>query len=270
MRFMDLLLATSVLALPIAPGVDMPLVSLGHPDDSSGMAEELELWLKLGGVGIDTAYSYHNQRDVASGLAASGKSRSDVFITTKIPCKRSREEALAAVKEDLSELNMTSVDLMLIHFPCERFGLPGEGNKESFLALQDALAQNLTRAIGVSNFDEKQLQALLDLGGAPPAVNQCAMSVGNHDDKTIAFCQGNNIVYEAYSPLRDVNLSDTRLASIADAHKVATAQVALKWILQQNCTVATSPGSNEQYAKEDLSLDAFTLTDDEMAQLSAI
>jgi len=257
-------------SVPIADGVDMPKISVGHPDDGSGMAEELELWLKFGGVGIDTAYDYHNQDQVAQGLAASGKSRDEVFITTKIPCKLTRKAALANIKEDLRELNVSYVDLMLIHFPCEMKGLPAKGNIATWLGLQDALAQNLTRAIGVSNFDVDHLKSVLALGGAPPSVNQCSMSVGNHDDTTISFCAKNNITYEAYSPLRHVNLSDERVAKIANNHEVQPAQVALKWVLQKDCILTTSPGTNEDYTKEDLALDGFTLTSDEMEVLSSM
>jgi len=252
--------------VPIAPGVDMPEVSLGHPDDKTGMAESLELWLNLGGRGIDTAWIYYNQKQVAEGLAKSGVPREEVFITTKIPCYPSADKALQMVKRDLDQLNTTYVDLMLIHFPCKT----EEGNVASWRGLQEAYKQNLTRSIGVSNFkinDIKAIMALNDTIVPKPAVNQCSMSVGNHDDETITFCKQNNITYEAYSPLRDVNLTDSTLGAIANSHSVEPAQVALKWILQKNCVLATSPGGNEKFAKEDLVLDSFTLTDEEMNTL---
>ena len=103
-----------------------------------------------------------------------------------------------------------------------------------------------------------------------PAVNFCEMSVGNHDDATIAFCKAKGITYEAWAPLRDVNLTDTRLVAIAAAHGVSSAQVALRWITQQGCPLAVSPGLTEAYALEDMGLGGFTLTDAEMATVSAI
>ena len=72
------------------------------------------------------------------------------------------------------------------------------------------------------------------------------------------------------SPLRHVNLTDPRLTTVAGAHNVSTAAVALRWINQQGVVVATSPGSNERYAREDLNIGSFTLSAAEMARLSQI
>ena len=96
------------------------------------------------------------------------------------------------------------------------------------------------------------------------------MSVGQHDDDTISFCKSNGITYEAYGPLRNVDLKDARIQTIATAHNVSTAQIVLRWITQQGCPVAVSPGLNEEYADEDLGLGSITLTTSEMAALSAI
>ena len=126
------------------------------------------------------------------------------------------------------------------------------------------------RSPSVSNFGPDDLDALIAMGGVPPAVNQCQMSVGSHDDRTIAHCKQHNVTYEAYSPLRRVDLEDHRIAAIATAHGVTTAQVALKWIYQQGVAIATSPGTNGAFIREDLALDTFDLADDEMAKLSAM
>ena len=76
--------------------------------------------------------------------------------------------------------------------------------------------------------------------------------------------------YEAYSALRNVDLANPKLKTIAAAHSVSTAQVALKWVVQLGCPVAVSPGLNEAYAVEDLSLARFNLTAADMAAISAI
>jgi len=86
----------------------------------------------------------------------------------------------------------------------------------------------------------------------------------------IAHCKQHNVTYEAYSPLRRVDLEDHRIAAIATAHGVTTAQVALKWIYQQGVAIATSPGTNGAFIRADLALDTFDLADDEMAKLSAM
>lgn len=254
--------------LQIAPGVFMPRLSAGHPDDGQRNETASALaWLAAGGRGIDTAFSYHNQQQVGAAVRTSGLARSEIFITTKIPCgEGTAEGATKSIHDDLSQLGLPSVDLMLIHFPCRRT----DQTKAVWGALQKAHAAGLTRAIGVSNFEKADLDAALSLGGVPPAVNQCAMAIGSHDDGTIAYGKAHNVTYEAYSPLRHVDLKDPRITSIAAAHQVTTAQIALKWIWQQDVLIATSPGENADYIKEDLTLGSFTLAEDEMAALSNI
>ena len=267
-------LTTGLPPFEIAPGVVMPALNLGHPDDSTSTASGVELWISLGGTGMDTAYDYNNQQDVAAGIkAAIAKgvaSRKDLFLTTKIsPSLCTRDAALAAVKEDVKELDGLIPDLVLHHFPCERHHATGR-NADVWKGLQDALAQGLTRSIGVSNYEAKELNEIFAVGGVRPALNQCQMSIGSHDDATIAFCKSQNITYESYSPLRHVNLTDARITSVASAHNVSAAQVALRWVTQQGVAVATSPGMRREYVIEDLALGDFTLTDGEMATLSAI
>ena len=114
------------------------------------------------------------------------------------------------------------------------------------------------------------LDAVLAMGGTTPAINQCQMSVGSHDDATINKTKFAGATYEAYSPLRHVDLADPTLVQIARGHNVSTAQVALRWIYQQGIQIATSPGVNEEYIAQDLALPTFALTAGEMATLSAM
>lgn len=259
----------------IAPGVHMPVVNLGHPDEGGTETTSALKWLKLGGRGIDTAFSYHNQDQVGEAVRQSGVPRKEIFVTTKIPCPPpdntttgypvTPEMAVKAVEVDLLQLQMDYVDLVLLHWPCKT-------NMEDTLAawrgLQEAHKRGLTRAIGVSNFLGEHLDAVMGLGGTPPAVNQCQMSVGAHDDRTIAHTKSLGVKYEAYSPLRRIALSDPVLEGIAAAHSKSTAQVALRWISQQGVLIATSPGQNEKYMLADMELSSFTLTGEEMRALS--
>ncbi|KAG8463696.1 hypothetical protein KFE25_003969 [Diacronema lutheri] len=257
-------------AVEIAPGVFMPYVSLGHPDDNSSTAADVEMWLREGGVGLDTAWNYHNQPLVATGIERSKRARESIFVTTKIPCFEREEIALAFVLDDLRQLRTKYVDLMLLHSPCASH----EGTAASWRALQLALGRGLARAIGVSNFAQADLAAAIDgskaLGGVLPAVNQCSMSIGHRDQPMLELCRRLGITYEAYSPLRHVQLSDARLLAVAKAHGKSAAQIALRWILQQGVPLATSPGASHEFTRQDLELDTFELTPAEMDALSAI
>eukprot|EP01052_Picozoa_sp_SAG31_P032032 SAG31_NODE_3467_length_4242_cov_1.967415_4_plen_205_part_00 len=188
-------------------------------------------------------------------LAKTGKKRSDFFITTKIPagfggpaaCKADPAVALTTVKQNLEQLNVSYVDLVLLHKPCPT----AAQNNALWKGLMTAKAEGLTRAIGVSNYKSPQLEAL---EGETPSVNQCLMSVSLHDDKTISYCQRNNITYEAYEAMRTCPFHNTKALAIAAAHSASVAQVCLRWIAQRGAVMAVGTGSNSStaanYAKE--------------------
>ena len=201
----------------IAPGVEMYRISLGTCCGSLPSAG-LAPWLAAGGKGIDTAYDYGKnvpggkEQSVAAVLAATGTSRSDVFITSKIPagldptgkqCKSGDPQmALATVKENLRELNTSYLDLVLLHAPCRELFGGAKHDAALWKGLEMALAQNLTRAIGISSYKTAQIKSLLKEAKVVPAVNQCDMSLKNHDDETIEFCQQNKITYEAFYAMK--------------------------------------------------------------------
>lgn len=213
----------------IAPGVIMPTMSLGTccgSDPSIGVAP----WLAAGGIGIDTANDYRDQPAIATALKATGTAREKIFLTTKVPagvaalpsghaeldCSLDPQRAVQVLEDNLRQLEMTHVDLVLLHGPCELQGShavvdPAQANAAQWHGLQLALARGLTKAIGVSNYNASHLEALL---AAPtttvrPAVNQCQMSINGsafcfpktgvclhgpgHDDATIAYCLKHNI-----------------------------------------------------------------------------
>ena len=166
----------------IAPGVYMPAVSngaivLGTDDSGSNVeTQALSTFFANGGRGVDTAWNYNNQ--VAVGWAvnnASATVRSALFVTTKIPCVGSAQAALNFIQDDLGKLNVTSVDLVLIHSPgygqapqgqpAGCWGFPRKGHsgptnppavccanaaelQATWRGLEIAHARNLTRAIG--------------------------------------------------------------------------------------------------------------------------
>ena len=169
------------------------------------------------------------------------------------------------IDDNLSDLKVSAVNLTLIHFP-ECFGMGSVA--DTWRALEDAKAAGKTAAIGVSNFSPDQLRKLQKTAKAradppnaalanvpsfraqlvvlplpppwytaqdwPPALNQCSLSVGYHDDATIKYCDDNKIAYMAYSPLcggpngsscrHGSVMSLPQVKQIASAHSVSPAQ----------------------------------------------
>lgn len=283
----------------IAPGVDMPLVSDGAcffpkfptPEDINE-TEALELWFANGGRGVDTAWNYHNQRAVGWAINnASAAVRRDVFITTKIPCVASTEAALQHIQNDLDQLSVPFVDLVLIHSP--GYGTPPLGpwgagcfgykpccrNDAELLStwrgLEEALRRNLTRAIGVSNFRAEHLEVLANGAQTMPAVNQCQMYIGEHDDEAVELGKKLGLTNEAYSPLGPWRqpkpvLTDPTVAAVAKAHNVSSAEIGMRWVVQQGFPFVTSSARADHDLEDVHDIFGFILTDAEMLALSAV
>jgi diketogulonate reductase-like aldo/keto reductase len=275
----------------IAKGVSMPKINLGTccgSDPSVG----LPAWIAAGGVGIDTAFDYDDQAKIAKVLQG-GVKRSSVFITTKIPagigamqgnssdCAADPDISFNYVMTNLKQLGVDYVDLVLLHGPCQLAKNPvpdaDASNNALWKGLEKALKNNLTRAIGVSNYNAQNLQSLK---GTVPAVDQCQLSVNGsfgqppHDDVTISYCENNGITYESYGDLKGCPMSDSKITAIATAHGKSAAQVCLRWAIQRGAVIASGTGADAttaaKYAKENLDIfdDAFVLTDAEMDVLN--
>jgi 2,5-diketo-D-gluconate reductase A len=274
----------------IAPGVAMPYINLGgvhsHPSNYSA-------WLALGGRGLDTALMYGDDVQVAVGDAArgSGAARSELFVTTKVPCCPSGfsgwcawydshfadVDAYERATIDLRLLDVSRVDLMLLHWPCERF----EDTLATYRRLERFALDGKARAIGVSNFNASALERLYAAGlRVPPAVNQCGFSIGGHNDTrygrdlaTLAECRARGVTYSAYSPLGGLSgvdvLGNPTVKAIGVAHGKSPAQVALRWVTQQG-VVAVTASTNPSHLAGDLDIFDFNLTHDEMTRLTQI
>lgn len=277
-------LATGALpkTITIAPGVEMPRLNFGMSNHS--------LFIELGGRGLDSAFIYGDdaQRETGHAVRASGLPRSEIFVTTKIPCCPASSfiqpgvcaalhaNATRSIEHDLKTLGLGYVDLMLLHWPCAKW----EDTLATYRAMVPMLHLMTARAIGVSNFNASAIRRLVGENVTRPAVNQCGFSIGGHaqplwgrDDETVAACKAAGITYSAYSPLGgwtkvDV-LKDPGVLAIAASHGKTAAQVALRWVAQQDIVVVTS--SNEpSHDEADLGIFDFELSDAEMARLSAV
>eukprot|EP00419_Tripos_fusus_P051983 CAMPEP_0172814530 /NCGR_PEP_ID=MMETSP1075-20121228/11281_1 /TAXON_ID=2916 /ORGANISM="Ceratium fusus, Strain PA161109" /LENGTH=284 /DNA_ID=CAMNT_0013654329 /DNA_START=93 /DNA_END=943 /DNA_ORIENTATION=+ len=255
-------------------GVKMTTVNLGtccgsHP--SVGLAP----WLKAGGTGIDTAFDYHDQKVIGQIIKKEKIPRESLFITTKIPaglgnstdCNPDPAIAIRYAKENLAELGVNYVDLLLLHAPCgHRHPVPDStaANAALWQGMAQVLDMKLARAIGVSNYNSEELEALPK---PVPAVNQCQMGVKLHDDATIKYCQKNGILYEAYWVMNNCPFTDSRITKIAVAHNVSASQVCQRYVLDKGIAMAVGTGSNPtkvtKEAVENLDVYGFHLTDQE-------
>jgi diketogulonate reductase-like aldo/keto reductase len=260
----------------IAANVHMPMVSIGTwtegtKKEDKNISAIVGSWLDLGGRGIDTAYVYFTQKEIADVLGKYEVPRKDLFITSKIPTCLGSAMTKYFLDYDLKRLNTDYIDLMLIHAP----GLPGPlgGCDSTWKVMEDYVASGKLKAIGVSNWSPKQFKALKYR--IPPAVNQVEFNVYSHDDETETYCVENNITIEAWSPLGDPArshksiFSDASIKAIAAKYNVSAAQVALRWIVQKGHAL-TFLSSSKAHQANSADIFGFTLNDRDISALDGL
>ncbi|WP_317204513.1 2,5-didehydrogluconate reductase DkgB [Janthinobacterium sp.] len=218
---------------------------------------------------IDTAQIYANEAEVGLAIAASGVARDALFVTTKIWTEHlAADKLIPSLKESLRKLRLERLDLTLIHWPSPQ----GEvAVAESMAALAEAKAQGLTGLIGVSNFNNAQLQEAIDaVGAAQIATQQVEIHPFLQNRKVVEFARSRGIRVTAYMPLAYGKvMAEPLLARIAARHGADAAQVALAWSLQQGYAVIPS-STRRANLEANLRAADIVLSADEMAQIAGL
>jgi len=245
-------------------GVDMPMVGFGTWQVRGDKGyDAIRHALQVGYRHIDTATIYGNEADVGRAVRDSGLSRTDVFITTKIPPERAGRER-DTLSASLRALRTEYVDLWLVHWPPG-----GQGRPDMWRALVAARRDGLARAVGVSNYSTAQIDELIDATGETPAVNQIPWSPWEHSAARLAELRARNVVLEGYSPFKRSDLQDPVLREVAAGHRVTPAQVVLRWHVEHGI-VAIPKSTNPERLRSNLDIFGFTLSADEMARIDAL
>ncbi|MBE2318505.1 aldo/keto reductase [Solirubrobacter sp. CPCC 204708] len=212
--------------IDLADGVRIPQFGLGVfqvPPDQT--AENVAHALEVGYRHIDTARIYQNEAQVGQAVRASGISREELFITTKL-WNSDQANPIDTLKGSLELLATDYVDLYLIHWPA-----PGRDTYvQAWKGLVEAQKQGLVRSIGVSNFQPEHLRAIIDATGVTPSVNQIELHPYLTQPGLRREHADRGIVTEAWSPLaQGMVLDDPVITEIAAAHDRTPAQVVLRW-----------------------------------------
>lgn len=256
-------------------GVKIPAIGFGTwqvADGEEGYNSCL-CALKSGYRHIDTAFAYGNEKSVARALADSGLSRGEVFITTKLPADiKAYEGAREHFEASLENLDTDYIDLYLIHAPWPWSDVGSDrtdGNIAAWRAMIDLYKEGRVRAIGVSNFHVKDIEALVDATGFVPAVNQIRYFIGNTQDEITNYCKSNGILIEAYSPLATgaiVEHSD--LSAMAEKYGVTVPQLCIRFCVE-NGTLPLPKSVNEARIKANLKVD-FEISSEDMDYLNSL
>jgi methylglyoxal/glyoxal reductase len=244
-------------------GVKMPWFGLGVflVEEGEEVYNSVKWALEHGYKSIDTAAVYGNEEGVGKAIKDSGIPREELFITSKLwNGDQGYEETLQAFETSLNKLGLEYLDLYLIHWPVPELNK----YKESWKAMEKLYNDGKIRAIGVSNFKEHHLEDLISEAQVAPMVNQVEYHPHLQQRSLHEFCKQHNIQLEAWSPLKQGKiLDDPTLTDIAKRHGKSTAQVILRWDLQQE--VVTIPKSVKQHRIQDnADVFDFELTEEEM------
>lgn len=229
----------------------------------------VKMALEVGFRHIDTAQAYKNEEQVGQAIADSHVDRDDIFLTTKVWMDNySKEHFISSVKESLEKLQVSEVDLLLVHWPDESGQVPMQ---EYLTELSRAREQGLTRHIGVSNFTSDQIdQALNILGAGNILTNQIEVHPYLQNRKLIEHCRQNDIFVTGYMPLAVGKVNeDPLLQEIAQSHHTSAASVAIAWQLQQG--LITIPSStNPEHLAANFNARLVKLSGQEMQRISAL
>lgn len=254
-------------------GVSIPTIGYGTwqtPDDECVRA--VKTALSFGYRHIDTVAIYRNEPGVGRGIAESGIARSEIFLTSKVWNKcRGYDMVMSAFERTLGKLGTDYLDLYLIHWPASKkhYENPDEVNLDTWRAMTELYKAGHIKAIGVSNFKPHHLKALCESEVAP-MVNQIEYHPGYTQNKTVEFCKENGIAIEAWSPLGSGRvLSDKTLAAIGAKYGKSTAQVCIRYCLQ-NGIIALPKSVTPSRIKENLEVFDFVLSDEDISLINSM
>lgn len=240
-------------------GITLPRLGLGtFRMQGDPCRAAVEGALALGYRHIDTAAMYANEDAVGAALAASGIARQDVHVTTKVWHDSLAPDAIRrSLEASLTKLRLEYVDLFMVHWPAPSMDLAA-----IFETLGQLKAEGRIRALGVCNFTVDLLRTSIETLGAPIAVNQIEYHVLLDQTPVRTYLAGHGIPVVAYCPLAQGKLADQpELIAIGRKHGASPAQVALKWLLDQD-GVAAIPKAQRPESQQ-ANLDALTLVLDE-------
>lgn len=253
--------------LTLADGQKMPQEGFGlykvHGQET--MDNTIQKAYQVGFRLFDTAQLYQNEAEVGHALKRLGVPRDEYFVTTKIAeVNESYDRAITSVKDSLHKLQLDYVNLLMIHWPTEKYFF------ESWRAMEELKKAGLARSIGVSNYPMIHLQYLATRAGEMPVVDQVERHPLLTQQPLIKFNRAHHIVTQAWSPLGRGNiLNHPLLEQIGQRYGKSPAQVILRWQLQSG--VAFIPKATDpDHISQNIAIHDFTLSAKEMAQIDQL
>mmetsp|Transcript_11318 Transcript_11318/g.28636 ORF Transcript_11318/g.28636 Transcript_11318/m.28636 type:complete len:315 (+) Transcript_11318:46-990(+) len=280
----------AVPTMKLADGNVMPMIFAGTGGLDSPTSS-IEAAFAAGFTGVDSALDYGNQQEVAKALAT--KPRESYFLTSKVPgCFAGvkvlpplcYEDTKKAAELNLQRLNVSYVDLLLIHTPAGTTLFSGCSNKvncemmqHQWRAMEEVKKAGLAKSIGVSNYCPECVECIKKTATEMPVVNQVEFHVGQGKDAQgfKPYCDAGNITLMAYSPLgpwlggsKDELIKGNLTNGIGKKHGKSSVQVALRWLAQRGVPIVTK-SSNPAHLAADLDVFDWDLDEEDLGKLDA-
>ncbi|MDR0414851.1 MAG: aldo/keto reductase [Prevotellaceae bacterium] len=278
-------------------GDAMPLLGLGtwrttREETYSSVFEAL----KIGYRHVDCAFIYGNEDVIgqafSDAFAQKIVRREELFVTSKLwNDAHEKADVRPALQETLRNLRLDYLDLYLIHWPvalkrgirfpsqADEFLTPRQAPlAETWAALESCRQEGLCRHIGVSNFTQDKLAALLQTAGQKPEMNQVELHPYLQQPELVEFCRKNGIHVTAYAPLgagmadgvdRVAVLKNPTLLEVAQKHGCTAAQVALAWGMARQTVVIPKSAKASRLA-ENFAAQGVTLDESDMERIAAL
>lgn len=222
---------------------------------------------------IDTAAFYFNEGTVGRAIKASNVSREEMIITTKVWREElGYENTKKAFKKSLSKLELDYIDIYLIHWPANARNYDNwqQVNQDTWRAMEELVDEGKIKTIGLSNFTLTYLRPLLDHARIKPAINQIEFHPGYWQPQLYDFCQNEDILIEAWSPLaRGRVFQNVLLQQISAKHNKSIAQICLRWCVEKGVIPIPKSSTPERIAANKDIFD-FQLSTQEVRQIDAL
>ena len=248
-------------------GVKMPVLGYGVYQTPPEQTERCVLdAIHIGYRSIDTAQAYGNEEGVGNALAKCGLPREEFFITTKVWISNAGyEKAKASIEESLRKLQVSYIDLLLIHQPFgDYYG--------TYRAMEEAYKEGKVRAIGVSNFYPDRYIDIHHFAEIKPAVNQVETHVFQQQKIAKEYLKKNGTQIESWGPFAEGKndyFNNPVLKEIGAGYGKSTAQVALRFLIQSGVVVIPK-STHVERMEENFNVFDFELTADEMVKVEAL
>lgn len=248
----------------LSNSLEMPLLGYGvfqvNPDECERcVSDAIEVGYRL----IDTAQIYKNEEGVGRAVAKSGISRKDFFLVTKVWISNAGyEKAKESISISLDKLKTDYIDLVLIHQPFgDYYG--------TYRLLEEYYEKGIIKSIGVSNFYADRFIDIASFVKHIPMVNQMETHVFLQQQKLHKILKENKCQLMSWGPFAEGKnnlFTNETLLNIGKKYNKTSAQVALRYLLEQNIVVIPKTVNKDRMV-ENINVFDFELSDDDMAEI---